>query len=203
LAIEENTKDLKDTEGILTMESKPSPRQFHTLEQWKEMIEDWKKSGLTVHAYCKEKGMTYSVFMRWQKKIINPVSPNSSSCIPRKPAHDFSPAQKKEFVKDWKKSGLTQKVFVVQKGLNPSTFKKWSSKFKSSVPFSSPSPSPQEKFSFEEQFTPVTIKPSSLTNPSSSSPRIEVTLSQGHQLSIQGPFHWEGLIPLLTSILRS
>lgn len=72
-------------------------------------------------------------------------------------------------------------------------FYKWSQKAKSAKLPSQVSEhlqkQPSSPFSFEEHFVPVMLKPPSLANASNVSPRIEVTLSQRHHLSIQGPFY--------------
>ena len=110
--------------------------------------------------------------------------------LPR-PRRFYTPEQWKEFIDKWQKSGLYR----------------WKQMFKLVKPHSQLSEYPQKQksspaSSFKEHFIPVMLKPSPLTNSSNVNPKIEVTLSQGHHLSIQGPFYWRNLIALLTSILR-
>ncbi|MBP9692670.1 MAG: transposase [Alphaproteobacteria bacterium] len=119
----------------------------------------------------------------------------------------IDPNQWKELIKEWEKSGLARAIYCMKKGLNPSSFYRWEQMLKLVEPHSQVSEHPQKQksssaSSFKEHFIPVMLKPSPLTNSSNVNPKIEVTLSQGHHLSIQGPFDRGNLIALLTSILR-
>ena len=51
------------------MKKSPRPPCFYTLEQWKEIIEDWLSSQLSIEAYCRQKEITQSVFRRWQYRV--------------------------------------------------------------------------------------------------------------------------------------
>ena len=180
-------------------------RTQYTFEQWKEFIDDWKQSGLSQGAYCLQKNLALTTFFSWSKKLENPEVAKSASL--QEYSH-YDPNQWKEFVEEWKKSGLSVASYCAKNGLNPGSLYKWRQKSKSaelpsqiSEHLQKQKPSPS--FPFEEHFIPVVLKPPALTNSSNANPRIEVTLSQGHHLSIQGPFDWGNLIALLTSILRS
>ena len=180
-------------------------RTRYTFEQWKGFVEEWKQSGLSKEAYCKQKDLTYSAFFSWSKKLEDPEVAkiaNLQECT------QYDPNQWKELVEDWKQSGLSIASYCAKNALNPGTFYKWRQKSKSTklplqVEEHPQKQNPSPSFSFEENFIPVMLKPPSLTNSSNVNPKIEVTLSQGHHLSIQGPFDWGNLIALLTSILRS
>jgi len=180
-------------------------RTRYTFEQWKGFVEEWKQSGLSKDAYCLQKNLAPTTFFNWSKKLEDPELAKIAGLQERP---HYEPNQRKEFVEEWEKSGLSIASYCAKNGLNLASFYKWRQKSKSTklplqvkeVPQKQkPSPS----FSFEENFIPVMLKPPSLTNSSNVNPRIEVTLSQGHHLSIQGPFDWGNLIALLTSILRS
>jgi transposase-like protein len=180
-------------------------RTQYTFEQWKEFIDDWKKSGLSQGAYCLQKNLAPTTFFSWSKKLENQELAKTESL---QGCTHYDPNQWKGFVEEWKKSDLSIARYCAKNGLNPGSFYKWKQKFKSAklslqVEEHPEKQKPSPSFSFEENFIPVMLKPPSLTNASNVNPRIEVTLSQGHHLSIQGPFDWGNLIALLTSILRS
>lgn len=63
----------------MTVKLRRSPT-YHSFEQWKEIIEDWGKSGLSIHAYCVQKGLVETSFYSWKKKLIQ--SPSSSQAFP-------------------------------------------------------------------------------------------------------------------------
>ena len=42
---------------------------YRTLEQWQTHIDQQAQSGLSIQAYCKEKGLTASNFYTWRKKL--------------------------------------------------------------------------------------------------------------------------------------
>lgn len=195
-------KKLEDPELAKGASLQERPR--YTLEQWKEFVEEWKESGLSRDAYCRKKDLAPTTFFNWSKKFEDPELAKIASLQERP---HYTPNQWKEVVKEWKESGLSRATYCIKKGLNPSTLYKWEQRFKPVEPLSQLSGHPQKPqsppaSSFEEHFIPVMLKPSPLTNSSNVNPKIEVTLSQGHHLSIQGPFDWGNLIALLTSILR-
>jgi transposase-like protein len=180
-------------------------RTRYTFEQWKEFIDDWKQSGLSKDAYCLQKNLALTTFFNWSKKLEDPELAKIAG-LQERPHYD--PNQWKEFVEEWEQSGLSIASYCAKNGLNLASFYKWRQKFKSvGLPLQEEEHPQKQKPSpsspFEEHFIPVMLKPHSLPNASNVNPRIEVTLSQGHHLSIQGPFDWGNLIALLTSILRS
>lgn len=44
-----------------------SPRR--TADQWRSIVDQQSKSGLTSAAFCKKEGITYQSFMNWRKKL--------------------------------------------------------------------------------------------------------------------------------------
>ena len=243
-----------------TSQGKALPKSY-TPEQWKIIIEDWIKSGLSRDAYCRENSIAETTFYSWRQKLSNPNFVNSKPItfrplrewqkiiedweqsgiskteyarennvsgaslrdwslrlkdpefIKKRQAREclqsrYTPEQQMEFIRDWEKSGLSKAAYCLKTGVPEYGLSVWARKLE--IPELAPQFAPYTETqkapsisSFEEHFIPVTINPPPLFNSSNTTPRIDVTLSQGHRLSIQGPFNWEGLVPLLTSILRS
>lgn len=56
-------------------------KRKYTVEQWKEIITDWEKSGVSMNAYCIRNRLHSTNFCRWKKKIqqslSSQLSPNS------------------------------------------------------------------------------------------------------------------------------
>ncbi|MBX9621524.1 MAG: hypothetical protein K2X28_05815 [Alphaproteobacteria bacterium] len=197
------SKKLEDPEVANLASLQERPR--YTFEQWKGFVEEWEKSDLSREAYCKQKGLAPSAFFNWSKKLEDPEMAKIAS-LQEYTYRD--PNQKKELVEEWKKSGLSIASYCAKNGLNPGNFYKWKQRSQSiglppQVLEHPQKQKPSSSSPFEEHFIPVVLKSPSLNNSSNVQPRIEVTLSQGHHLSIQGPFDWENLIALLTPILRS
>ena len=44
-------------------------RKRRSAEQWKQIIEDWKNSGLSVSRFCREGKLPSSAFYRWKTKL--------------------------------------------------------------------------------------------------------------------------------------
>ena len=55
-------------------EEKQREKQFYTLEEWKEIIERWRESGLSKTTYCKREGLTPSAFRRWFERVSSLTS---------------------------------------------------------------------------------------------------------------------------------
>lgn len=53
---------------------------LYSMEQWKEIITDWEKSGVSINAYCIRKRLSTSNFYRWKKKIEYSLSSKLSPC---------------------------------------------------------------------------------------------------------------------------
>lgn len=56
-------------------------RIYRTPEQWRQIIEDFKKSGESVADFCKRQGLCESRFYIWRKKLAEPVK-NQTSALP-------------------------------------------------------------------------------------------------------------------------
>ncbi|MGD8914181.1 MAG: hypothetical protein PVJ68_15775 [Candidatus Thiodiazotropha sp.] len=54
--------------------------------QWRQHIEDWRNSGLTQQAFCRDRNLSYHKFHYWRKKLADtPVAkkrPRSSALVP-------------------------------------------------------------------------------------------------------------------------
>ncbi|MCI5055336.1 MAG: transposase [Flavobacteriales bacterium] len=98
---------------------------YYTAAQWKEFIDDWKQSGLSQEKYCRQKGLTYSAFFNWSKKLEDPEVAKLASLQDRT---RYTFEQWKGFVEEWKKSGLSRKAYCRQKGLTSSALFNWSKK---------------------------------------------------------------------------
>lgn len=179
--------------------------RYYTFEQWKGFVEEWQNSGLSKNEYCRQKDLAPRTFSSWSKKLSDPELAKIASMQYRP---FYTPNQWKEMVEERKKSGLSLVAYCMKKGVTTSSLNRWEQTFKYAESFKEVSECSQKSketliSSFEKNFIPVTLKPSSLVNTSNAHQKVEVILSQGHHLSIQGPFEWEGLISLLTSLLRS
>lgn len=54
-------------------------------EEKQSMLEEWKNSGQSKSAYCKERGIAYHSFFYWQKKLGSSASPTPAKFL------EFSP----------------------------------------------------------------------------------------------------------------
>ena len=58
---------------------------YMTIEQFRQIYDDWKRSGLSVQQYCENTGLTESRFYYWRAKIQAESLPSScGSFIPVK-----------------------------------------------------------------------------------------------------------------------
>lgn len=192
------------------------PRSAYTPTQWKIIIEDFEKSGLTKGEFCHQRSLTPSVFARWKKKLLSPHG------FQKRGRHVYTLEQQKDFIEDWRRSGLSKYAYCVWKNLTPSVFNGWVKEFGSldpspqvhneeseaipSVTVTTPEltspPKPNPTAFFQENFVPLSLNPAPPKDPSTSNQKIEVVFAQGHRLSLQGSFDlgllgsW--LAPLLT-----
>lgn len=60
-----------------------SQTQKYTLDQWREILSDWKKSGMSANAYCVRKRLSKTSFYKWQKRIEGSLSSQSSTSPPK------------------------------------------------------------------------------------------------------------------------
>jgi hypothetical protein len=67
-------------------------------EYWLEQVEDWRRSGLSQVAYCKQHNLTIKSFRRWRTKLQRAAAPaltlvpvSVSAQIPEPPIRLHSP----------------------------------------------------------------------------------------------------------------
>ena len=51
-------------------------------EHWRRHIEDWRSSGLTQQAFCRNRDLSYHQFHYWRRKITQPSTPLSTRPSP-------------------------------------------------------------------------------------------------------------------------
>lgn len=164
-------------------------------DKWKELIDDWKKSGLSKRDYCKGKELFIERFSQWERRFYPPLQEKTAL------------EKWTEIIEDWKKSGLEKAVYCRKKKLNHRPFYEWEKKINSSKPSQLLSDLIREPQSqFEVPLNGSSIPPGlNLTTSKSAStnPKIEVILSQGDRFSLEGPFDWEKLSSWLTPLLTT
>jgi hypothetical protein len=198
------------------------PTRVRTRDQWKAIVEDWKKSRLPKAEYCREYGLSGSSLSLWTQRLFG-VEFYQQVMVQ---AHEewlksrfYTFEQWEDVIKDWQKSGMDIPKYCEKHKLVENIFRRWVQKItgdelpsqstedlKSTDSSQDHKPEPKSSktaSSLKDLFIPVTIKPDS-TDASSSetSPKVEVTLSQGHKLTIQGPFEWEKVMAVLMPLLR-
>jgi hypothetical protein len=47
-------------------------------EEWRQIIDGQRPSGLTVVAYCRDRGITQGSFYTWKRRLRSPATPNRS-----------------------------------------------------------------------------------------------------------------------------
>jgi len=176
------------------MEQIQKTSRYYTLKDWKKIIKCWKKSGLSIRSYCKQKGLKYSSFAYWKKRVESPKSAN----ISKRTAY---PLEKwKEIIEDWQKSGYSQHAYCLRKKICLTTFCIWYKKVTS--PQASDLTQDLGLSSLKDFFVPLTVTSSeACLDFSSSIQKMEVIFAGGHRLSLQGPFDWEELNSWLTPLL--
>ncbi len=193
-------KNLNDS-SLYTWEKRfnPSrkPRQMETLEKWTPIVEDWKKSGLSRNAYRIQNELPGS-FYEWERKL-NPS-------VLRKTSHLIALEKWTPIIEDWKKSGLNRYVYCTKKRLTSSCFYKWEKKLnpRSFQSLSDPIKKTEIKSDppLKDFFVPFPLTSTSSKDSGSLNPKIEIMLSQGHHLYLEGIFDWEKLASWLTPLLR-
>ncbi len=164
------------------------------IKKWEAIIEDWKKSGLSKHAYCLQNELPYS-FYRWEKKL-NPSAP-------REDLHMVAVKKWTEIIEDWKKSGWSAYVYCKKKGFTTTTFYYWRQRLN---PFEysrrkKERPIPYEP-TLQELLMPATLSRPLSRKDSSPPQKVEVALSQGHFLALEGSFDRGKLLSFLTPLLK-
>jgi hypothetical protein len=55
-------------------------------QQWRQHIEDWRNSGLSQHAFCRDRELSYHKFHYWRKKLtptpVGKKQPRSPALVP-------------------------------------------------------------------------------------------------------------------------
>lgn len=87
------------------------------IKKWNSIIEEWEASDLNKTTYCKEKGIAWQGFYKWDKQL-NPY---------RKTHSEKAQARWNEVLEEWKKSGLTANAYILENELT-CTFYHWKKK---------------------------------------------------------------------------
>ena len=165
-----------------------------TVNKWEALIEDWKKSGLSRNAYCLQNELPQSLY-KWERKLNSPT--------PRETVSAAAVKRWTDIIKDWEKSGCLDSVYCKKKGITATNFYYWRRRLN---PTEYPQrtkerPAPYE-LSLQDLLMPATLsRPFSNEDPSPSQ-KVEVTLSQGHSLTLEGYFDRGKLISFLTPLLK-
>lgn len=56
--------------------------KYQTIDQFRELYNEWKSSHLCVRSFCRNMGINESRFYYWKKKIESPSARSSGSFIP-------------------------------------------------------------------------------------------------------------------------
>lgn len=96
---------------VIKKKSKRSP----TPEEWKERIEDWKKSGLQKTIYCRKKEIDYSCFLKWEKRL-DPLW---------KSHREKALETQKAIVEEWEKTNLSITDYCKEKKIKRDAFYDW------------------------------------------------------------------------------
>lgn len=46
-------------------------RSYHNKQTWRQLIGDWSGSGLGQREFCNQRGVGYSTFCKWKKRILS------------------------------------------------------------------------------------------------------------------------------------
>ena len=57
-------------------------RKRRTRSQWAQILSDYETSGLTQRRFCDERGVAYSSFCNWRKRLIQENTPSSLIELP-------------------------------------------------------------------------------------------------------------------------
>jgi len=56
------------------------------------LLSEWKRSGLSLHAFAKSKSLVYGTMLRWKNRLLPPASDAKSIAVPAAAAPDIAPA---------------------------------------------------------------------------------------------------------------
>lgn len=98
--------------------------RYKSVEEWKAILEDCKKSDLSQRAYCLEKKITPSVFARWKKRLTPfDIGKRSSRATEKWQA----------IFEDYQKSGLTDKAYCLENNICRGLFANWKTRLRLSM----------------------------------------------------------------------
>lgn len=63
--------------------------QKYTSDQWREIIADWKQSGISANAYCIRKKLCQTTFYGWRKKLERSLASQESTDPPKESSSEF------------------------------------------------------------------------------------------------------------------
>jgi hypothetical protein len=160
-------------------------------EKWTHIIEEWKKSGLKRHAYCIKNQIDAPSFYLWEKKLDPSISRKSQTLVA---LERWTP-----IMEDWKKSGLGVVAYCRKIGIPHGNFGKWRKRL---APSDSLDLIPESSKGHLQHLNKE--RPLSSNSYISSYPfiiKIEIKMSQGHRLYLEGEFEWEKLTSWLYLLL--
>jgi len=105
-----------------------TPKKKYSNEFRIKFVEDFEKSGMSLHQFCKTQDVTYSTAVTWRRSILG-----ATKLYPQKNG-PYSPDERKQAVEAYLKSGLSQKVFAQTWGLPYKTLVKWLGKYRDGGP---------------------------------------------------------------------
>jgi hypothetical protein len=107
--------------------------------------------------------------------------------------------------KDWEKSGLSGFAYCQRRGVDSTAFYKWRRRLNYSAPQSDLNLIKQEhsKSALENYFVSIPFGSAILMGSPPPSTKIDIRLSQGHRLCIEGQVKWEGLNEWLALLSQS
>ena len=69
------------------MARQQSPRNHAKERRWRSLLQQWRRSGLTVRAFCAQHGLSEPSFYYWQRTIARRDHQTSGSPPPARPPH--------------------------------------------------------------------------------------------------------------------
>lgn len=169
-----------------------------THARWGGVLEDWQKSGLTANAYILENELTCT-FYHWKKKLYGAPT--------RESMHKEARERWTTIIEDWKQSGWNRYVYCIKKGVGLTNLCRWDLILNPEETIQRLSKNKREKhvpveIDWRDIFMPVVLSLPLTKKVSSQVLKIEVMLSQGHSLVLEGLFDWKKLTSFLTPLLR-
>jgi hypothetical protein len=170
----------------------------YSIEEWKEIIRDWEKSGLSKHAYCQSKGLSIRMFYLREKQL--------NSHIVRKTSHMQAVERWEAIIADWKRSGLTKFAYCNKHRIIPSNLYKRTKNLAPSAPLQLAQNLMKElpvEASSQDHTSFHCLSSVTPNDSSSTSQRIQITFAHGQYFRLRGPFDWPKLMAWLTPLLKT